>query len=177
MTRTQIPTCTISLLIVILAIATAVFAQDASRQPTPSDVPYISLTPTEFAEEAADLLNKDVEVAGDIQLPAMMSRKSVGTMVDKTSGNVLVQLIAKPGSPALEWLVGGERQTKSHGIFARGKIVMVRDYKVPVLDLTDISKESKVQADADKKARVETIKTKDKEGLVKDVLPPHTNPS
>jgi len=55
--------------------------------------------------------------------------------------------------------------------------VMVRDYKVPVLDLIDISKESKVQADADKKAHVEAITAKDKEGLAKDVLPPHTNPS
>jgi hypothetical protein len=181
MTHTQTAARTASLLIVILAAAIAAFAQDASSPPsippTPSDVQYISLTPAEFAEKAGDLLNKDVEVAGDIQVPAMMSRKSVGTMVDKTTGKVLVQLVAKPGSPALEWLVGGDRRTKSQGIFARGKIVMVRDYKVPVLDLTDISRESKVRAAAATTARVQAITTKDKEGLVKDVLPPHTNPS
>jgi hypothetical protein len=181
MARTHAAAHTASLLFVILAIATVAFAQGASsppsNPPTPSDVQYISLTPAEFAEKSADLLNKDVEVAGDIQVPAMLSPKSVGTMVDRASGKVLVQLIAKPGSPALDWLVGGDRQTKSQGIFARGKIVKVRDHAVPVLDLTDISKESKVQAAADTKARVETITTNDKEGLAKDVLPPHTNPS
>jgi hypothetical protein len=161
----------------ILAIATAALALDTSSPPASSDVQYISLTPAEFAEKAASLVDKDVEVAGDIQVPRMMSRKSVGTMVDKETGKVLVQLIAKPGSPALEWLVGGDRATKSQGIFARGKIVTVRGSNVPVLDLTDISKESRVKADADKKAHVEAITTKDKEGLAKDVLPPHTNPS
>ncbi len=177
MAHTQTAGRTGSLLIIILAISTSAFAQDASSPPASADVQYISLTPTEFAEKAADLLNKDVEVAGDIQVPAMLSPKSVGTMVDKTSGKVLVQLIAKPGSPALQWLVGGDRKTKSQGIFARGKVVMVRGYTVPVLDLTDISKESKVQAAAAIKARVQAITNKDAEGLVKDVLPPHTNPS
>jgi len=123
------------------------------------------------------LLNKDVEVAGDITLPRMMGPKSVGTMVDKASGKVLVQLVAKPGSPALGYLIGGDRATKTQGVFARGKIVMVKDHPMPVLDLTDVSKESKVQAAAAGKARVESITNKDKEGLVKDVLPPHTNPS
>lgn len=175
MTRTQTAAGIVSFLIAILAVAATALAQDASGPPAPSG--YISLTPAEFAEKAADLLNKDVEVAGDIQVPRMMSRKSVGTMVDKDTGKVLVQLIAKPGSAALEWLVGGDRQTKSQGIYARGKIVMVRDYNFPVLDLTDISKESKVQAAAATVARVQAITNKDKEGLVKDVLPPHTNPS
>ena len=177
MKRTQTAARTASPLIIILAITTAALAQDAPTPPAPSEVQYISLTPSQFAEKAADLVNKDVEVSGDIQVPRMLSPKSVGTMVDKETGKVLVQLIAKPGSPALEWLVGGDRQTKSQGIFARGKVVMVRDYKVPVLDLSDISKESKVKAAADREARVEAITTKDKEGLAKDCLPPHTNPS
>ena len=177
MTRAQNAARSVSLLVVILSIAAAAFAEDASGPATPSDVEYISLTPAEFVEKAPDLLNKDVEVSGDIQLPAMMSRKSVGTMIDKTSGKVLVQLIAKPGSPALEWLVGGDRQTKTQGIFARGKVVMVRDYKFPVLDVSDISRESKVKAAAEKKEQVKAIETKDEAGLIKDVLPPHTNPS
>jgi hypothetical protein len=156
-------------------MATGAFAQDKSSPPPAADVQYISLTPAEFAEKAADLVNKDVEVGGDIVVPAMLSPKSVGTMVDKATGKVLVQLVAKPGSPALEWLTGGDRKTKSQGVFARGKIVLVKGS--PVLDLTDISKESKVQAAADLKAHTQAIDDKDKEGLVKDVLPPHTNPS
>jgi hypothetical protein len=140
-------------------------------------VQYISLTPAEFAQKAQELLNKDVEVAGDIQVPAMLSPQSVGTMVDPATGKVLVQLIAKPGTAALEWLIGGDRRTKSQGIYARGKVVMVSFHTTPVLDLTDISKESKVQAAAAMEARVEAITTKDNEGLIKEVLPPHTNPS
>src|SRR5689334_18279011 len=104
MKGTQSTACAASLLIVIVAITATAFGQGASAPPAPSDVQYISLTPAEFAEKAADLVGKDVEVSGDITLPAMMSRKSVGTIVDKSSGKVLVQLIAKPGSPALEYL-------------------------------------------------------------------------
>jgi hypothetical protein len=177
MGNTQRVARTASLLIIIFAIAVGAFAQDASSPPAGADVQYISLTPAEFAEKAPDLLNKDVEVAGDIVVPAMLSPRSVGTMVDKTTGKVLVQLTAKPGSPALQWLVGGDRKTKSQGIYARGKVVMARGSTVPVLDLTDISKESKVQAAAAMKAHVEAITNKDEAGLVKDVLPPHTNPS
>jgi hypothetical protein len=177
MHRTQTAARTGWILIAILSISAAAFAQDGSGPPAPADAQYISLTPAEFAEKAADLLNKDVEVVGDITMPSMMSRKSVGTMVDPSSGKVLVQLVAKPGSPALEYLSGGDRATKSQGVFARGKIVMVKDHPMPVLDLTDISRESKVRAAAANKARVETITNKDAEGLVKDVLPPHTNPS
>jgi hypothetical protein len=178
MTRTHIHARAASLLIGILATFTIAFAQDGSAPATPAaDAQYISLTPAEFAEKAADLLNKDVEVAGDITLPRMMGPKSVGTMVDKASGKLLVQLVAKPGSPALQYLIGGDRATKTQGVFARGKIVMVKDHPMPVLDLNDVSKESKVQAAAANKARVESITNKDKEGLVKEVLPPHTNPS
>jgi hypothetical protein len=176
MLRTQPAARTASLFIIILAIATGAFAQDASSSAAPSDVQYISLTPAEFAEKATDLVNKDVEVAGDIVVPSMLSPRSVGTMVDKASGKVLVQLTAKPGSPALEYLMGGDRATKTQGVFVRGKVVMGRG-GVPALDLSDISKESKVQAAAANKAHVEAITTKDKEGLVKEVLPPHTNPS
>jgi hypothetical protein len=156
-------------------MATGAFAQDKPSPAPPADAQYISLTPAEFAEKAADLVNKDVEVAGDIVVPAMLGPKSVGTMVDKTTGKVLVQLVAKPGSPALEWLTGGDRRTKSQGVFARGKVALVKGS--PVLDLTDISKESKVQAAAELKAHTQAIGDKDKEGLVKEVLPPHTNPS
>ncbi len=151
----------------------AALGQDAPAAGT--EVQYISLTPAEFAEKAAGLENKDVEVSGDILVPAMLSPRSVGTMVDKDTGKVLVQLVAKPGSQALTWLSGGDKKTKNQGIFARGKVKIVNGS--PVLDLTDISKESKVKAAADLKARTEAIDTKDKQGLVKDVLPPHTNPS
>jgi hypothetical protein len=146
--------------------------QDAGQ---PAEVQYISLTPAEFAAKAADLVGKDVEVGGDIVVPAMLSPRSVGTMVDKDSGKVLVQLVAKPGSPALEWLMGGDRRTKSQGVFARGKVAMVRG--ALVLDLADISKESKVKAAAEIKAHTQAISDKDQAGLVKEVLPPHTNPS
>ena len=165
-----------SFALLILAISSIAVAQPASSPPA-ADAEYISLTPAEFAEKAPDLLNKDVEVAGDIQLPSMMSRKSVGTMVDKATGKVLVQLIAKPGSPALEYLVGGDRQTKTQGIFARGRVVKIRDYDFPVLDLSDVSKESKVKAAADKKEQLTTVQNKEAAGLAKSVLPPHTNPS
>ena len=167
------------LVVVLVGLVTRAAAQQ-QQQSAPvaaSEVQYVSLTAQEFADKATDLLNKDVEVSGDIQVAAMLSPKSVGTMVDKTTGKVLVQLIAKPGSPALQWLIGGDRATKSQGIFARGKVVMVKDHPQPVLDLTDISKASKVQAAADTKARVQAITTKDQEGLVKNVLPPHTNPT
>jgi hypothetical protein len=73
--------------------------------------------------------------------------------------------------------MGGDRATKTQGVFVRGKVVTARGSTVPVLDVADISKESKVQAAAANKAHVEAITTKDKEGLVKEVLPPHTNPS
>jgi len=156
----------------ILGIAAAALAQDSGQ---PAEVQYISLTPAEFAEKAADLVGKDVEVAGDIVVPAMLSPKSVGTMVDKDTGKVLVQLTAKPGSPALQWLMGGDRKTKNQGVYARGKVAMVKGS--PVLDLTDISKQSKVKAAAELKARTQAISDKDQAGLVKEVLPPHTNPS
>jgi hypothetical protein len=86
-----------------------------------------------------------------------------------------VQLVAKPGSPALEWLVGGDKVTKNQGVFARGKVAKVRDQLV--LDLSDISKESKVQAAAQTKATVQTIVDTDRAGLAKEVLPPHSNPT
>ncbi len=165
-----VPAATPASLALLAGAPTAAFAQDQ-----PAEVQYISLTPAEFAEKAADLVGKDVEVGGDIVVPTMLSPKSVGTMVDKDSGKVLVQLVAKPGSPALEWLMGGDRKAKNQGIFARGKVAMVKGS--PVLDLTDISKESKVKAAAELKAHTQAISDKDKEGLVKDVLPPHTNPS
>lgn len=176
MTRAANGTGIISALLLSLSIGAAAFAQAAGAPPA-SDVQYISLTPAEFAQKAPELLNKDVEVAGDIQLPQMMGPRSVGTMVDKTTGKVLVQLVAKPGSPALEWLIGGDRQTKTQGIYARGKVAMVRYYNFPVLDLSDISKESKVKAAAEHKAQVEAVQTKEQQGLAKSVLPPHTNPS
>jgi hypothetical protein len=166
-----------SLIIAALAITTGALAQDAAGPAAGSDAAYVSLTPAEFAEKAPDLLNKDVEVAGDIQLPAMMSRKSVGTMVDPASGKVLVQLVAKPGSPALEWLVGGDREAHTHGVFVRGKVVTFRGYTSPVLDVSDISKESQVKAAAEKKEQVTAVETKEAAGLNKEVLPPHTNPT
>jgi hypothetical protein len=54
---------------------------------------------------------------------------------------------------------------------------MVHDYKFPVLDVSDISKESKVQAAAEENQQVKAIESKDEAGLVKEVLPPHTNPT
>ncbi|HSV15214.1 MAG TPA: hypothetical protein VLI90_13225 [Tepidisphaeraceae bacterium] len=176
MVHTHAAARTVSVLLVMFALAPFALAQDAAA-PAGGDTQYISLTPAEFSEKAPDLLNKDVEVAGDIQLPSMMSRKSVGTMVDPTSGKVLVQLMAQPGSPALEWLVGGDRQANTHGVFARGKVVTSRYYSFPVLQLTDISKESKVKAAAEKKEQVQAVETKEAAGLAKDVLPPHTNPT
>jgi hypothetical protein len=177
---------TASLLLSILGATTATLAQETPAQPppaqppastpAPSDSGYTSLTPAEFAEKASTLLNKDVEVNGDIIVPRMLSPKSVGTMVD-SSGKILVQLIAKPGSPALEWLAGGDRVTKNQNVFVRGKIVMSRGNPNPVLDVSDISKDSKVAAAAENKAHREAIVSKDEAGLVKEVLPPHTNPS
>jgi hypothetical protein len=157
----------------LVLMATAAVAQQAA--PAASEAQYLALTPQEFADKAADLVGKDVEVSGDIIVPQMLSPKSVGTMNEKASGKVLVQLVAKPGSPALQWLIGGDRVTKNQGVFARGKVAKVRDQFV--LDLTDISKESKVQAAANTKANVEAITNKDQAGLVKEVLPPHTNPT
>ena len=71
MTRTQTPAGTgsiwshnawlsttgIAFLFVIVAMATGAFAQEPTGgAPTASDAQYISLTPAEFAEKAADLI-------------------------------------------------------------------------------------------------------------------------
>src|SRR5690242_17619946 len=93
MTRTQVAARAAWLLIGISAISSAGFGQSPTAPAPAEEVQYLSLTPADFAEKAADLLNKDVEVAGDITLPRMMGPKSVGTMVDKASGKVLVQLV------------------------------------------------------------------------------------
>jgi hypothetical protein len=168
--------CTVALAVALLVVGTGAGAQDAPSARRGSEVQFIALTPAEFAEKAAELVGKDVEVGGDIEVPRMLSPRSVGTMVDKASGKVLVQLVAGPGSRALEWLAGGGRD-KSQGVYARGKVVMVKDHPMPVLDLAEISKESKVKAAAETRARTQAIGDKDREGLVKEVLPPHTNPS
>jgi hypothetical protein len=172
-----IPTATLFIAILATVAATARAQLDAGNPLAAGDTEYISLTPAEFAAKAPDLLNKDVEVAGDITMPSMMSRRSVGTMVDKDSGKVLVQLMAEPGSAALEWLTGGDRQAHTQGIYARGKVVTSRYYSFPVLQVTDISKESKVKAAAEHKEQVAAVENKEQAGLVKEVLPPHTNPT
>src|SRR6516162_349833 len=92
-----IPTATLFIAILATVAGTARAQLDAGNPPTAGDTEYISLTPAEFAQKAPDLLNKDVEVAGDITMPSMLSRRSVGTMADKDSGKVLVQLMAEPG--------------------------------------------------------------------------------
>jgi hypothetical protein len=62
-------------------------------------------------------------------------------------------------------------------VFVRGKVVTVRGSQAPSIDVVDISKESKVQARAAMNEHVANLNEKDKKGLVKDVLPPHTTPN
>jgi hypothetical protein len=176
MTRFQNAARTSSLFLLTLALSTAASAQFTATPPPDTKVEYIPLTPQEFADKAKDLLNKDVEVGGDIVLPRMLGPQSVGTMVDP-SGKVLVNLTAKPGSYPLEYLTGGDRATKTKGVFVRGKVVAGRGAAAPSLDAVDISKESKVQARAAMNERVANLTEKDKAGLVKEVLPPHTTPN
>jgi hypothetical protein len=169
-----------SLAVLLLVLSVDAFSQWSSsyKKDRAENVKYIPLSALEFPTKARSLLNKDVEVSGDIQTPQMISQNSAGTLIDPHTGKSTVSLIISDrNSYALVWLAGRNCKTRCPGVFARGRITMISGRSEPVLDLIDVSFESKVQAESNIQATLATLTNKDSVGKAKPVLPPHTIPT
>lgn len=140
----------------------------------------ISLKAEEFPAKAASLLNKQVEVSGAYEHPGMVGPKSAGVFKDPVTGKTFVQLTVNAKEQEVLGFLLGRSQCKQKpcpGIFARGHIVMNSRFGEPVLDLNGMSFSSKVKAQADQKALIQSIADKDRFGVAKPMLPPHSVPT
>ena len=169
-----IPSIGLSLMIsgVLLAVAE-----------TPSFVP---LKATDVPERGPSLLNQQVEISGNFYSPILINPNSDFSLgkisdpsVDPRAMNskaidVVFNLVDKD---TIVWMAKNMCREICKDVFVRGRLVMRRGHRQPVLEMTQVSFESIAGVEAGGSTEAKVIAAQDRYGVAKPVLPPGSVPT
>ena len=169
-----IPSIGLSLMIsgVLLAVAE-----------TPSFVP---LKATDVPERGPSLLNQQVEISGNFYSPILINPNSDFSLgkisdpsVDPRAMNskaidVVFNLVDKD---TIVWMAKNMCREICKDVFVRGRLVMRKGHRQPVLQMTQISFESIAGVEAGGSTEAKVIAAQDRYGVAKPVLPPGSVPT
>lgn len=155
-------------------IATVLLSSMAALRVAAAPLP---MQATEFPSRASGLVDREVEIFGDLYSPPLINKFAIGKMHDRQTGKAMVSVIFdKADSQTVKWMAKNMCRQTCRDVFIRGRIVSRREYREPVLEMTDISFASMTGQKHGGDALAQTVSKKDRYGVPKPVLPPGTVP-
>src|SRR2546426_9508373 len=151
-------------------------AQDSAAAPARAAIQYIPVKASDFAAQRLTLVGKYVELSGDFHAPTFIDNFMPGQC--RADGQVLAEVVFDKIHPeARQWIAKNMCRMTCNGVFVRGQVVFRPYTPAPVLEMTEISVESKASAPAAGSDVGAAIVAQDRRSIAKAVLPPHTIPT
>lgn len=169
--------------VIAIGLSGTVFGICAAAAEAPSFVP---LKAADVPERASSLLDQQVEVSGNFYSPVLVNPKSDfsrGRISDPSvdpramRSNAIDVVFNLVDKDTINWMAKNRCLEICKNVFVRGRLVMRRGYRQPVLEMTQISFESVAGIEAGGSDEAKIIAAKDQYGVAKPVLPPGSVPT
>src|SRR3989442_14638243 len=150
-------------------------AQDSAAAHARAAIQYIPVKASDFAAQRLTLVGKYVELSGDFHAPTFIDNFMPGQF--RADGQVLAEVVFDKIHPeARQWIAKNMCRMTCNGVFVRGQVVFRPYTPAPVLEMTEISVESKASAPAAGRDGGAANGSHDRPSIAQAGPPPHTIP-
>lgn len=147
---------------------------------------FVPLKAADVSERGPSRINQQVEISGNFYSPILIDPKSnfsVGKISDPSvdpramNSKAVVVVFNLVDQGTIVWMAKNMCREICKDVFVRGRLVMRRGHRQPVLEMTKISFESLAGVEAGGSTEAKVIAAQDRYGVAKPVLPPGSVPT
>ena len=147
---------------------------------------FVPLKAADVSERGPSRINQQVEISDNFYSPILIDPKSnfsVGKISDPSvdpramNSKAVVVVFNLVDQETIVWMAKNMCREICKDVFVRGRLVMRRGHRQPVLEVTKISFESLAGVEAGGSTEAKVIAAQDRYGVAKPVLPPGSVPT